>query len=67
MLTQHRNHTQIHFFILISNFNLIHQQLIEKWTLATMSDKSIMGKWVQSGTALFLVLLKTKNSPNKDE
>ena len=33
----------------------------------TMSDKSITGKWVQSGTALFLVLLKKVDSPDKDK
>lgn len=33
----------------------------------TMTDKSITGKWVQSGTALFLALIKNEDSPSKDK
>jgi uncharacterized protein len=32
-----------------------------------MSDKSITGKWVQSGTALFLALSKGEDTTNKDK
>ena len=32
----------------------------------TMSDKGITGKWVQAGTALFL-LLKNEAAPDKDK
>jgi uncharacterized protein len=32
-----------------------------------VSDKSITGKWAQSGTELFLVLLRSEDSPNKRE
>jgi hypothetical protein len=31
-----------------------------------MSDKSITGKWIQSGTALFLAFLKVENSPKEN-
>ena len=31
----------------------------------TLSDKSIVGKWSQSGTALFLALVKKEDSPDK--
>jgi uncharacterized protein len=30
-----------------------------------MTDSGITGKWVQSGTALFLVLLRSDDSPDK--
>ena len=33
----------------------------------TLSDKSITGKWVQSGTALFLVLVKKEDSSEKSK
>lgn len=33
----------------------------------TMSDKGITGKWVQSGTSLFLALLKNEDSGNKEK
>ena len=32
-----------------------------------LSDKTIIGKWVQSGTSLFLALLKSENVPGKDK
>ena len=32
----------------------------------TMSDKGITGKWVQSGTALFLVLVKSEEEKKRD-
>ena len=32
-----------------------------------MSDKGITGKWVQSGTALFLALSKGEDATNKDK
>jgi hypothetical protein len=32
----------------------------------TMSDKGITGKWVQSGTSLFLALLKNEDSAHKE-
>ena len=31
----------------------------------TLADKDITGKWVQSGTALFLVLVKNADAPKK--
>jgi hypothetical protein len=33
----------------------------------TMSGKGITGKWVQSGTALYLVLVKNEEAPDKDK
>jgi uncharacterized protein len=33
----------------------------------TMSDKGITGKWVQSGTSLFLALLKNEDSAFKEK
>jgi uncharacterized protein len=33
----------------------------------TLSNESISGKWIQSGTVLFLALLKKEDTPAKDK